>query len=400
MADEPSFSQQAITAIKERVPEITGHSLIIDGFAHDNLDNAITAALLTAEPAFAHAVKAQLDELYPEEYAIAEKHFAAGGAFSFPLDLKPGELPPVTILSPFQPLDDVYDPPTLLAGKLSWHGALGGHLTDDEVYEEASRFMRFAGWHEVGHTVAVIRGHADDFDPLPHPDDLEEWPEVIEEIAWRNADEQYADGYGLRQIASEDPDMGLVTALEVSDYRAINIVAGLIKGMQNIPIYSTDSAITAAIRDMTGYVEPGGLIKDPGSDTIAEQTHQAVLSGKIDPEDLAELKVCGDTLKDALHQSDEAFAQQLGQLGKGATGSPLYYLARNYISAMDRLLPDEHPMREPFAQAGKAVAQNPEADFWDHQNPPVFNAMIAANQKLKRLAKQPRPQPPQARRRP
>ena len=389
MAEQPSFSERAIEVILERCPELADDTLIIDRFAHDDLRQAIDAALSRVPPALARAINAQLDELYPEEFDRADKHFGNGGAFSFPLDLKPDALKPVALLSPFQPMEQVYRPDMVLGSKLSWHNDLVSDQPDDERFEEAVRYMRFAGWHEVGHAVASARGHDDAFAPLVGPADDDDWPDNVAHMASRHADEQYADGYALRQMGSEDPDMGLVAALEVADWRAVNTLLGFMTNQDMPAIYSTQPAITAAVRDIATYVAPGGRIDDPGSDVIAAQTRAAVLAGRHHPEDLAELEVKGWKLPDALAKGDEAFAAHLGAMGRDAEGSPVYYLVRNYLGAMNRLLPDEHPMRGPFDQARAAIAGNPQAAIWDRQNPPIEAQVLAASRRLQIIASQP-----------
>jgi hypothetical protein len=385
---ELSPSEQAIAVIQKRCPELSGRVLIINRFKHDDLMSAIEDAATDVEPRLTEAIRQQLGELYPEELEMMVEHFAGGGAFNLPLDLKPDEVPAVGIMSPFQVIDDLYAPHNVLSEKISWHRDLGRTVDPDAIAEQDFRHMRAAAWHEAGHAVAEARGHNRVFEPLPAPAELDGvWPETVAHMARQNADEQYADGYSLRQIGSEDPDLALDTAREFSDWRAVNLMCGMIQSRPDTGIYCTNNAVTAAIRDIATYVENGGKIRDPGSDGIAKATRDAVLAGRHDPEDLAELKVKGDALRQALTINDRHFAQQLGMTGNSAEGAPTYYFARDYLAAMDRLLPDDHPMREPFARAAQATTLNRHAVIWDRQNPPVEVSATAARLKIKRAAR-------------
>ena len=384
-----SPSEKAIAVMRARCPELDGHVLLINRFKHDDVQDAIADALKTAPPALADAIARQMAELNPEELEMLDQHYGAGGGFNLPLDLKPGEVPAVAILSPFQLARDLFGPDANLAEIMSWHGDLGRDLDDDQIAELDFRYMRFAAWHEVGHAVADIRGHDRDFAPLPPPDDLDEdtWPKPVDQMARQNADEQYADGFSLRQIGSDDPGEALEAAILANRWRVINVMCAVMIGKPDVSIYSTQNAFTAALNSIPDYVADGGRIIDPGTDGIAEQTRRSVVRGKHDPEDLAELQVTSAQLREALKSSDADFARELGTLGREATGSPTYYFVRDYLKAMDALLPATHPMREPFAAATRETARNPDAELWNSHNPPVEASTTAARLKMQRAAR-------------
>ncbi|MEM6903767.1 MAG: hypothetical protein AAF556_11075, partial [Pseudomonadota bacterium] len=277
-----------------------------------------------------------------------------------------------------------------------------------ETEDMANRHMETAAWHEIGHAVAYARGHDSAFTPLPVVGLIStpaEKTAQAEQMASRNGDEQYAEGYSFRQMGSTDPDRALVTALEMTDLRAVNVMAAFFRQIPLAPIYSLDNASTAAIRDIGTYTLPGAKVADPGSDasgadtpspdTVAEQTYQAVLDGRVAPKALAELAAKGSALPDALKtKSKLGFAQQLGEIGRTADHAATYYFARNYAAAMDRLLPGQHEMRIPFAQAADAIAKHPKAAEWDLQNPPAQVAIIAATRQLRATGRQPEPAKP------
>ncbi|MEO0394100.1 MAG: hypothetical protein AAF213_12800 [Pseudomonadota bacterium] len=393
MTDHTSFFDDPIGAIKDRCPELDGHSLILDRRGHYSGMTAIAAAMEAADPEFAAKAQAQVDELRPMEIMRLDDNFAEQKPFTVTLNLEPDTLPPVTLVNPLFRLTNTYDPKRSHAVLVPWHADLAADRSADAIAQEASRHMQFAAWHEVGHAVADARGHDAIFKPLEATTpDLPE-ADRLDRIAIRNADEQYADGFSLRQIGSENPSRGLATALEMADLRAVNSMAGFIQRQEALATaYSTDNAITAAIQNISGYSAPGKQVRDPGPDVIAEQTWDAVSMGRLKPEAIAELLNHGRTIPEVLkEQGEHGLAHHLGQVGKTAETAPTYYFARNYMAAMDRLLPDDHPMRPSFGQAGAAIATNPQAPMWDQQNPPVHVAVIAAQHQLRLTARKPAP---------
>ncbi|HCI48065.1 MAG TPA: hypothetical protein DFI00_12300, partial [Rhodospirillaceae bacterium] len=132
---ELSPSEKAIAVMRARCPELDGHVLLINRFKHDDVQDAIADALKTAPPALADAIARQMAELNPEELEMLDQHYGAGGGFNLPLDLKPGEVPAVAILSPLQLARDLFGPDANLAEIMSWHGDLGRDLDDDQIAE-------------------------------------------------------------------------------------------------------------------------------------------------------------------------------------------------------------------------------------------------------------------------
>ncbi|MEO0392144.1 MAG: hypothetical protein AAF213_02730 [Pseudomonadota bacterium] len=397
MSDWQDFCRQTVQDIQQRCPELDGYALFVEPLTHERFITAVRAALGKQPQEFADRVIEQLNLVDRDNQRQANRLYGQGGAFSMTLDLQPGQLEPVSILNPVQHIHAPFQSEPYIPHRISWHSHLGTDHTDGFNQEQATRLMRQSAWHEVGHTMANRWGHTRSFEPEP-PRHLAETPtpEDYVSLARHNASEQYADGYSLRQLAQDDLDEALITAVELADHRAINMMESLLKGDEDVLKYSVDPAITAAIKDMPDLAQTAKTGAGTPSKQITEMTNQAVRRGHVPPADLAELAAYGKKLRAGFATSETGFSAELAAMGKEAKGAASYYLVRNYLNAMARYLAPDQPIQTGLEQARHALAANPNAAQWDAANPAADALATATKLHAQRAQPQLAPQPAMA----
>jgi hypothetical protein len=379
------YSDQALTALRERYPEIDDCTVVIDRLRFGKLRMALEDAFPKAHPAAVEALRDHLNDLPDEDWRFLNSFYETGAAFSLPFGADEPGKHKVRLFSPFPMLPPMFEPESSNAHMLPWHGDMEHGREDVE-----QRFRRFVVWHETGHVVSDVNSHDAVFEPPYDPKDPP--PEPLRQLASRNASEMYSDAFGLRNIGAQDPETAFDTAVDVSDWRVINMVSAHMAHGEDSTIYCTAPAINDAIRDIARYVKPGDELRDPGGAAIAKATRDSVERVRHNPADLAEADALLDSLRGPMQVSSQHFIRSMGMQALAADGPAAYYLARNYLDALSRRLPEDHRLHPAIDDARKLTSMNKQADQWDRECPPIEAAVTAARLHIQRMAKLP-PEP-------
>lgn len=379
------YADQALTAIRNRFPDVDRNTVVIDRLRFGQLDMAITDGFRYADAATAAAVRHHINELPEDDWQLLNAYFNLGSPFALPFDPVNPDQPVTRLFSPFPVQAPPFTPADMQTATAPWHGDL---MPISQRAEQ--RFSRFVVWHETGHIIAEQRGHDSVFAPPASLND-EPPPMALSHLMRRNADENYADGFGLRCLGADNPHAALDIAQLLSDWRSVNMVDFHLAS-HNSPIHSQDDStlyctmpgINAAIKDIAGYVQPGGKLADPGGTAIANAARDAVIRTRFQPADLAEADLMLDQLKAPTGDAFGHPIRTMGMLGRQAVGPAAYYLCRNYLGAMSRRLPPDHHLQPVVDEARKLTAMNERAGQWDRQCPPVEAAIAAARLQITR----------------